>query len=98
MQYTIEWEPEKARDNLAKHGVSFEHAAEVLLDPLAMTTFDDEHSSLDEDRWVTIGQVGDDLLVVIHTYRDLAGDEALVRIISARHATQHEREQYEEGV
>ena len=95
VQYTLEWDPEKARSNLAKHGVSFERAAAVLLDPLAMTIFDDDHSTSEEDRWVTMGLVGGDLLVVVHTFRDLAQDQAAVRILSARHATRRERATYE---
>jgi uncharacterized protein len=97
MQYTLEWDPQKARDNTAKHGVSFERAAEVLLDPLAMTIYDDDHSTSDEDRWVTMGHVGEELFVVVHTFREVAPDEAQVRIISARPATKRERDQYSEG-
>ena len=97
MQYTMEWDPEKARENAAKHGVTFERAAEVLLDPLAMTIYDDSHSTRDEDRWITMGLVGNDLLVVVHTFQEVGPDEANVRIISARTATKRERAQYEEG-
>ena len=97
MEYTFEWDPAKARDNEAKHGISFERAAEVLLDPLAMTIYDDSHSTIDEDRWVTMGLAGTDLLVVVHTYRETGPKDAQVRIISARHATKRERSQYEEG-
>jgi len=42
------WDPEKARRNLAKHGVSFEEAATAFADPLSLTTFDPDHSE-DED-------------------------------------------------
>lgn len=97
MQYTFEWDPDKARDNAAKHGVTFERAAEVLLDPFAMTIYDDSHSIHGEDRWITMGKVGDDLLVVVHTFDQDSSDEARVRIISARPATKRERTQYEEG-
>lgn len=97
MQYTFEWDPDKARTNDAKHRVSFEQAAEVFLDPLAMTICDDDHSTMEEDRWVTMGTVGDDVIVVVHTHRQVSADEALIRIISARSATRREREQYEEG-
>ena len=40
-------DPAKALSNLAKHGVSFDQAATVLLDPLALTVFDAEHSQAD---------------------------------------------------
>ncbi|HVZ71410.1 MAG TPA: BrnT family toxin, partial [Polyangia bacterium] len=33
----FEWDPEKARRNLAKHGVSFEEAATAFADPLSIT-------------------------------------------------------------
>ena len=39
-----EWDPEKAERNVRDHGVSFEEAATVFLDPLAMTYPDPDHS------------------------------------------------------
>ena len=42
--YEFEWDDAKAEGNLGKHGVDFMDAMTVLLDPLAMTRFDDEHS------------------------------------------------------
>lgn len=91
----IEWDPAKAASNLRKHGVSFADAAEVLRDPLALTIFDDDHSE-QEERWVTLGQVkGQQLLVVVHTWRDEGDNSIHVRIISARHATAREAQQYQ---
>jgi hypothetical protein len=55
LELEIAWDPAKARTNLAKHGVSFAQAATVLLDPLALTVFDDAHSE-DEERWFTLGR------------------------------------------
>jgi len=55
LQYNFEWDPYKAKQNLRKHKMSFERAAEAFLDPLAISIYDDEHS-LDEDRWITIGK------------------------------------------
>ncbi len=49
-----EWDPEKAERNLREHHVSFEEAATVFLDPLAMTYPDPDHSE-EEDREITIG-------------------------------------------
>ena len=69
----------------------------VLLDPLAMTGYDTEHSD-DEDRWVTVGRSTQGaLLVVIHTFTGAGPNNALVRIISARPAVKRERIQYEQG-
>jgi len=95
--YEFEWEDSKAESNLAKHGVDFMDAMSVLLDPLAMTRFDDEHSD-DEERWVSVGRTGNNqLLLVVHTFSATGPNTALVRLISARPATRREREQYEQG-
>ncbi|PYU97958.1 MAG: hypothetical protein DMG26_19935, partial [Acidobacteria bacterium] len=37
MRYTFEWDPIKAKENLRKHRISFDRAAEVFLDPLAIS-------------------------------------------------------------
>jgi hypothetical protein len=42
-RYEFEWDPAKARTNLNKHGLDFERAAAVFLDPLAVTIPDEEH-------------------------------------------------------
>lgn len=89
------WDALKAEANIAEHGVTFAQAAAVLLDPLALTVFDDTHSQ--EDRWFTLGTSGDGkLLAVAQTFQERSDSAvATVRIISARLATRHEREQYE---
>lgn len=89
------WDPAKAASNVTKHGVSFSQAATVLLDTLALTVFDAEHSDF-EERWFTLGMsVEGKLLAVSHTYAAIGPDSARVRIISAREATSGERRQYE---
>jgi uncharacterized DUF497 family protein len=95
-QLDFEWDPAKAASNLAKHGVAFEQAATVLLDPLALTVFDEAHSSY-EERWFTLGLSSEGkLLAVAHTYVATGPASARVRMISAREATRHERRQYED--
>lgn len=87
-----EWDPEKAKANLRNHAVSFEEAATLFLDPLAVTYPDPDHSE-EEGREITIGQSGRQrVLFVSHIQR---GDR--IRIISARKATRRERKQHEEG-
>jgi uncharacterized DUF497 family protein len=91
----FEWDPEKARKNLAKHGVPFELAQEVWSDPLYVVLPDRFEDG--EQRWHAIGMVGPvATLLVVHSYPDSEGEE-LVRIIGARKATRHERKLYEEG-
>ena len=87
-----EWDPKKAKTNLRKHGVSFEEAATVFLDPLAITFPDPDHSD-EEDREITIGLTTKPRVVFVsHCPR---GDRT--RIIGARWASRKERKQYEEG-
>ena len=95
--YEFEWDEVKAESNLTKHGIDFMDAMTVMLDPLAMTRFDDEHSD-DEERWVSVGRATNGkLLLVIHTFNHIAPNVALVRLISARLATRRERTQYEQS-
>jgi len=86
----FEWEPQKAKSNLKKHGVSFEEASTAFQDTLSLA-IDDPLHSIDEERVVLIGISNKNrLLVVVHTER---GDN--IRIISARKATKKERKNYE---
>lgn len=91
----FEWDEEKNRRNKAKHKISFTLAQEVFSDSLARFILD---SVVDgEERWKAIGQVRHRfLLVTIHCYREKNGEE-IIRIISARAASSHERKLYEEG-
>ena len=96
MQYEFDWDPAKARQNFKKHGVSFERAARIFLDPFAISIFDERHRE-NEDRWVSIGaEENEVLIVVIHTFRNVDADVSLIRIISARKATKEEARQYHE--
>jgi uncharacterized DUF497 family protein len=86
----FEWDDEKARANLAKHGVSFEEAMTVFLDDLALPFADRVRS----ERLLLIGQSRlARVILVIFTERLQSGT---LRIISARRATRRERRAYEE--
>ncbi len=88
----FEWDPKKAEINWRKHGVTFEEASSALRDSFSATTHDPDHSEY-EERFVTFGVSSKGrLLTVAHTDRGSA-----VRIISARLATNSERQIYEEG-
>jgi uncharacterized protein len=87
----FEWDPRKSRANKAKHGVSFEEARTAFLDENARIIRDQEHS-IQEDRFILLGlSVELKLLVVCHCYRE---SDNVIRIISARRATTHERREY----
>ena len=98
MEFRFEWDDAKAISNRRKHGIVFPLAATVFLDPLMVSIPDDDHSTPQEERWLTLGQARNGmLLVVAHTCREIDMWETAVRIISARSATRHERRQYEES-
>lgn len=80
----------KAATNVRKHGVSFEEAETVFTDPLALAVED----AVDLGRTVLIG-MSERLRVLLTVYTDV--DDDMIRIISARRATSHERKEYEEG-
>ena len=84
---TFQWDSDKAALNRQKHGITFDTAALVFADENRIERFDDEHSDY-EDRWITIGKV-DEILFVVYTER---GEK--IRLISAREATEAEKEWY----
>ncbi len=85
----VVWDPAKAKQNLRKHGVRFADAVTALDEPYALTITDSE-SDPEEPRWVTMGADAQGrILVVVYTFR---GED--LRLISARPAEPHEREEY----
>lgn len=96
MRIDFDWDPAKAASNAQKHGVTFEEAMAVFRDPLARSILDPDHGP-GEERWITLSETtAGNLLVVVHTWRDIDPDRSLVRIISARRATRNEARQYRE--
>ena len=88
---TFQWDPEKARINIAKHGISFADAVSVLSDDRALTI---EEDYPDEQRFITLGMDAlGKTLVVVYAWR---GDD--IRIISARKAIPREQKRYEENL
>ena len=87
----FEWDEAKNRQNVRKHGVSFDEAQTVFLDDYAIRFYDPDHSQ-DEERFIMLGMSFKlQILVVCHCYRK---SDSLIRIISARKATRHEATQY----
>lgn len=85
------WDPEKARSNLKKHGVSFDEAKTVFYDENARLINDPDHSE-NEDRFILLGLSQKfRLLTVCHCYRS---EDSVIRIISARKATKTEHNFY----
>jgi len=82
------WDRIKAESNKTKHGISFEEAASVFIIDGA-EEFEDEDHSDEEERLIVIGLSRElRVLTVIHCWRE---DDMIIRIISARKATQLEQ-------
>ena len=88
----FEWDRAKAAANAKKHKVTFEAAKTVFYDDFAVQFFDDDNSST-EDRFLLLGMSSDArLLLVCHCERE---EGEVIRIISARKATQQEAKFYQ---
>jgi len=84
----FEWDADKNRLNIDKHGISFEEAVQVF-DEVHLSRVD-AREDYSEVREITIGMIaGMVVAVVVHTDRDEA-----IRIISARKANKRERSAY----
>ena len=67
--YEFEWDPAKAQSNFTKHGVDFQRAAGIFLDPFAITIPDEDHSET-EERWITLGKdTGGRYVLAVHIAR-----------------------------
>ena len=87
----FEWDPSKAASNAKKYKVTFEVAKTVFYDDFALQFFDEEHS-FDKQRFLLLGMSSDArFLLVCHCERE---DGDVIRIISARKATESEAQNY----
>jgi hypothetical protein len=90
----FEWDKLKERRNQKKHGVSFEEAATVFVDEKALLIQNHDHSD-EEDRFLLLGLSSNPMkLLACHCYRQ---SDRIIRLISARKASQSEQQQYWEG-
>ena len=93
--YFFDWDENKNKTNIAKHGLSFEEASSVFYDENAIL-FDDPTHSENEDRFLLIGMSSTTkICIVCHCYRE---SDSVIRIISARQATKREEERYVKGI
>ena len=96
----LDWDDNKNKINIQKHGISFKEAEEAFYDHDAILIYDQEHSD-SEDRFLLIGlNKTASVLVVVHCYRELFDNSGIeiVRIISARKATKNEEKDYWKGI
>ncbi len=93
--YYFDWDENKNRINLEKHGITFEEASTVFFDDRAIL-FDDPEHSIDEDRFLLLGMSETaKVCIVCHCYRE---SDTVIRIISARQATRKEEQRYVRGI
>ena len=86
----FEWGSEKDELNIKNHGFSFSEILEVFDDPYLLTKFDDKNSSLEEDRYFSVGSIrGIVIIAAVHRERN-----GRTRIISARKAEPKLQEVY----
>jgi len=90
----LEWDEDKEVANVAKHGLDFSFAAQVLSDRLGVVIYDRFENG--EHRYHAIGLVGWKCLVLVHSYPN-PDDDRVIRVIGLRDATTHERRRYEES-
>ena len=88
----FEWDEDKNRENIRKHGFDFADAWEVFEAP--MRTAPDTREDYGEVRWKGIGLLGNRVVVIVFTERG----EDTIRIISLRKALKHERKKFEEAL
>jgi uncharacterized DUF497 family protein len=91
MSLQFGWDPSKDAANWARHWISFEEAMTVFADPLARI-FDDPDHSVDEHRELIIGHSSEQRLLIV----SFVERERIIRLISARRVTRHERQKYED--
>ena len=85
------WNLHKAAANIEKHGIRFEQACEVFLDPLAHML---DAGNGEEVRTALVGETEDrNLVFVVHMERE----DDIIRLISARPASAAERRSYEDN-
>ena len=81
----FEWDDDKSKTNLGKHGIDFDDASGVFYGPVILRRSDRNN----EERWIAIGVLEDRLITVVFARR-----ADIIRIISARRARKNEESEY----
>ena len=94
MRFVFEWDENKSKNNLQKHGFAFNEILEVFNDPYLHEVYDVDHSKEDEDRYKCLGCLSGLLIILVV----ISDNNGMRRIISARKATPKERTWYYETI
>ena len=87
MSIEFEWDEHKRLSNLQKHGIDFIRACQIF--DSYTVEFEDNRYDYNEDRYIAVGKINEQILTVVYTYR-----RDKIRLISARQATRYERKLY----
>lgn len=87
----VEWDEEKRKHNLAKHGIDFRDAAAIFAG--GTLTLEDTRYGYEERRFLTLGLLQGRVILVVHTERS-----GTIRVISMRKATKNEQRSYFESI
>ena len=88
----FEWDEEKNRVNIRKHGLDIADAWEIFTMPVLAAL--DDREGYGEDRWIGVGMLKSRVVVVVYTERS----KGAIRIISLRKAQSYERKRYEQAL
>jgi len=88
----LEWDEEKRRTNIQKHGLDFADASEIFAAPMLIAL--DDRMDYGEERWIGIGMLRTRVVVIVYIERG----EDHIRIISLRKALSYERDKYEQAL
>jgi uncharacterized protein len=88
----FEWDDEKNKENIRKHGLDFTDAWQIFDAPMLAAL--DTKEEYGEDRFIGIGFLKNFVVVVVYT----EPEEETIRLISLRKALKHERKQFEEAL
>lgn len=83
----FEWDETKRQTNLRKHRLDFTDVEIIFSGPTF--TFEDDRFEYSEDRYITLGLLKGQVIVIAHTERN-----EVIRIISMRKATKYEQQLY----
>ncbi|TGM18748.1 BrnT family toxin [Leptospira meyeri] len=89
----FEWDEEKEKINIEKHGLSFSQASLVFGDPRTIYLPDPDHSE-GEYREIALGKIENITIVVVIFVERSTNSKEIMRIVSARRATKNEEAQY----
>ena len=93
----FEYDPEKNRKNIEKHGISFKSAARVFFDYDRIELYDEVHSG-EEDRYDTIGDTSAGNLTVIGNLQDIHRVDDILFVVYTERATVDEDEKTREVI